>query len=126
MDLTPCVDRLRHEPAVAANAGGEEARAVAERLAAPLDPAARPILPNAFSTAADALTQAPAPTVVSGGLRGIDPESWATAQPATAPPAKTSAGAAAPMAPPVAPVAPFPPDGEAGGTARIDFRLPAS
>lgn len=121
MDLTPYVDRLRHELAVAANAGGDEARAVAGRLTAPLDSAARLILLNALSTAADELTEALAPTVVSVRLRGIDPEFTVTAQPATAP----SAGEAATMAPRVAPMAPFAPDGVAGGTARINFRLPA-
>ncbi|MEV0721140.1 hypothetical protein AB0H87_42005, partial [Asanoa sp. NPDC050611] len=39
MDLTPYVDKLREELAVAAEAGGEEARALAERLTAPLDSA---------------------------------------------------------------------------------------
>ena len=41
MDLTPYVDKLREELAVAAEAGGEEARALAERLTAPLDSAVR-------------------------------------------------------------------------------------
>jgi len=40
MDLTPYVDTLRRELAVAADAGGEDARALAERLSAPLDSAA--------------------------------------------------------------------------------------
>lgn len=35
MDLTPYVDNLRRELAVAAEAGGEEARELAERLTAP-------------------------------------------------------------------------------------------
>lgn len=35
MDLTPYVDNLRHELAVAAETGGDEARALAERLTAP-------------------------------------------------------------------------------------------
>lgn len=35
MDLTPYVDNLRHELAVAADTGGEEARALAERLTTP-------------------------------------------------------------------------------------------
>ena len=33
MDLTPYVDNLRHELAVAAEAGGEDAKALADRLA---------------------------------------------------------------------------------------------
>src|ERR1035438_8112176 len=41
MDLTSYVDTLRHELAVAAEAGGEDARALAERLTAPLESAVR-------------------------------------------------------------------------------------
>lgn len=41
MDLTPYVDTLRRELAVAAEAGGEEARELAERLTAPLESATR-------------------------------------------------------------------------------------
>jgi hypothetical protein len=37
MDLTSYVDTLRHELAVAAEAGGEDARALAERLTARLE-----------------------------------------------------------------------------------------
>src|SRR5689334_5534899 len=37
MDLTPYVDALRRELAVAAEAGGEDARELAERLTAPLE-----------------------------------------------------------------------------------------
>ncbi|MFI8288406.1 hypothetical protein ACIGBL_04580 [Streptomyces sp. NPDC085614] len=125
MDLTPYVDRLRHELAVAANIAGDEARAVTERLTAPLESAARLILLNAFSAAADELSQALAPTAVSVRLRGLDPEFTVTAQLATAHSAPTSAEAAAVMAPSMAPVAPCSPDGEEGGTARINFRLPA-
>lgn len=38
MDLTPYVDNLRQELAVAADAGGDDARALAERLTAPWSP----------------------------------------------------------------------------------------
>jgi hypothetical protein len=41
MNLTPFVETLRHELAVAAEAGGDEARALADRLTSPLDSAAR-------------------------------------------------------------------------------------
>ena len=41
MDLTPYVSNLRHELAIAADAGGDDARALAERLTAPLESAVR-------------------------------------------------------------------------------------
>ena len=41
MDLTPHVDQIRRQLAVAADAGGEDARALAERLTAPLESAIR-------------------------------------------------------------------------------------
>ena len=44
MDLTSYVDNLRHELAVAAEAGGDDVRALAERLTAPLDSAVRLVL----------------------------------------------------------------------------------
>ena len=53
MDLTPYVENLRRELAVAADAGGEDARALAERLTAPLESAVRLMLLDALSAAAD-------------------------------------------------------------------------
>ena len=41
MELEPYVSSLRQELAVAAAAGGEDARALAERLTGPLESAAR-------------------------------------------------------------------------------------
>ena len=52
MDLTPYVDVLRRDLAAAAGAGGDEARALAERLAAPLESATRLVLLDALSEAA--------------------------------------------------------------------------
>ncbi|MET9427158.1 hypothetical protein [Streptomyces sp. NPDC003036] len=128
MDLTPYVDHLRRELAVAANAGGDEARALAERLTAPLESAARLTLLNALSAATDEITRELAPGAVDVRLRGLDPEFVVTAPPAAELPGEAS-GLMPPMAPPVAPVAPVAPspaDGEeGGGTARINFRLPA-
>ncbi|MDI3403767.1 hypothetical protein [Streptomyces cavernicola] len=119
MDLTPYVDHLRQELAVAAEAGGEESRALAERLSAPLESAARLTLLEALSAAMAEVTQDLAPGSVDVRLRGRDPEFVVTA-----PPAPESYGeeaeAPAPAAAPPAPV-----DGEDGGTSRINFRLPA-
>ncbi|WP_418960174.1 toxin-antitoxin system HicB family antitoxin [Streptomyces tritici] len=118
MDLTPYVDHLRHELAVAANAGGDEARALAERLTAPLESAARLTILNALSAASDEITRELAPGSVDVRLRGLDPEFVVTPAPVPEP------AEAAPPAPPAAP-ATAPLDTDEGGTARINLRLPA-
>ncbi|GGO37458.1 hypothetical protein [Streptomyces lasiicapitis] len=61
MDLTPYVANLRHELAVATEAGDEEARALAERLAATLETATRLALLNALSDATREITRDLAP-----------------------------------------------------------------
>ncbi|MEU8530038.1 MULTISPECIES: hypothetical protein [Streptomyces] len=119
MDLTPYVDHLRHELAVAANAGGDEARALAERLTAPLESAARLTILNALSAASDEITQELAPGSVDVRLRGLDPEFVVTPAPTPEP---VEAAPATPVAPPAAPLAL---EGDEGGTARINLRLPA-
>ena len=74
MDLTPYVENLRRELAVAAEAGGDEARALAERLTAPLESAVRLTLLDALSAAADEITRELAPGSVELRLRGGEPE----------------------------------------------------
>src|ERR687892_2564278 len=113
MDLTTYVENLRHELAVAAEAGGDDARALAERLTAPLEPAVRLMLLEALSTAADEITRDLAPGSVELRLRGGEPEFAVTPAPADDEPAD-----AAPEAPPL------PPEGDEGETARINLRLP--
>ncbi|WP_274560782.1 hypothetical protein [Streptomyces spiramyceticus] len=125
MDLTPYVDNLRHELAVAADAGGDEARALAERLTAPLESAARLTLLNALSAAMDEVTQDLAPGSVDVRLRGLDPEFVVTPPPAQEPygEAEQHDGALSDVRTPAPPA--LPSDGDEGGTARINFRLPA-
>ncbi len=120
MDLTPYVDSLRRELAVAAEAGGDEARSLAERLTTPLESAARLTLLNALSAAMDEVTRDLAPGSVDVRLRGLDPEFVVTAPPANEPYADDRTSSAIPT-----PAAPPPSDAEDGGTARINFRLPA-
>ncbi|TXS56205.1 toxin-antitoxin system HicB family antitoxin [Streptomyces sp. t39] len=117
MDLTPYVDTLRRELAVAAEAGGEEARELAERLTAPLESATRLTMLHVLSAAMDEITRDLAPGSVDVRLRGLDPDFVVTPPPAE--------GGAAPVesAPPVEPAAPA--DGDEGGTARVNLRLPA-
>ncbi len=127
MDLTPYVDNLRHELAVAAGAGGDEARALAERLTLPLESATRLTLLNALSAAMGEVTRELAPGSVDVRLRGLDPEFVVTAPPVATPfhgAEPTGPGAVAPpVAPPVVPPAGAG-EGEDGATARINFRLP--
>jgi hypothetical protein len=73
MDITPYVDNLRRQLAVAAETGGEDARALAERLTAPLESAIRLTLLDALSAAADEITRDLAPGSVDLRLRGGDP-----------------------------------------------------
>jgi hypothetical protein len=116
MDLTRYVETLRRELAVAAEAGGEDARALAERLAAPLESAVRLMLLEALSDAADQTTREPAPCSVEVRLRAGAPEFVVT------PPASDEL--AEPPGPPAAPPPPPPPDADDAATARINLRLP--
>jgi hypothetical protein len=126
MDLTPYIDNLRQELAAAADAGGgDDARALAERLTAPLESAARLTLLNALSAAMVEVTLELAPGSVDVRLRGLDPEFVVTAPPAPEP----FREAREPFAEPAG-AAPQPPpaddgDGGDGAMARINFRLPA-
>lgn len=128
MDLTPYVDHLRHELAVAAEAGGDEARALAERLTAPLESATRLTLLNALSAAMDEVTRELAPGSVDVRLRGLDPEFVLTPAPAHEEADQEAYREAEPSespAPGGPPAHPAPADGDDNGTARINFRLPA-
>jgi len=119
MDLTPYVDTLRRELAVAAEAGGDEARELAERLTAPLESATRLTMLNVLSAAMDEITREIAPGSVDVRLRGLDPDFVVTPPP-------TYGGAPAEPAAPVEPLkAQAPADGDEGGTARVNLRLPA-
>jgi hypothetical protein len=113
MDLRPHVDQLRHELTIAAEAGGEEARALAARLLAPLESATRLTLLNALTIAADEISRELAPGSVEVRLRGLDPSF--VVQPAE----RQDEPEAALSEPPAA--LPEPADGP---TARINFRPP--
>src|SRR3954470_16146717 len=117
MELTPYVDDLRRELAVAAEAGGPDARALAERLVAPLEAAVRLMLLDALSAAADEITGEMAPGSVELRLRSGAPEFVVT-------PAPAPADADGPHPDLVPSPPPPPPDAPDGGTARINLRLP--
>ncbi len=110
MDLTPFVEQLRRELALAAAPGGEEAQALAERLTAPLESSVRLALLSALSAAAEEITGQLAPGSVDVRLRGGDIGFVVTPPPAEVP------HAPAPEA-----VVPEPDD---GSTIRITLRLP--
>lgn len=74
MNIEPYVKNIRHQIEVAAETGGEEARALAERLAAPLDSAIRLAIQDALAAAAEEITLDLAPGSVEIRLRGRDPE----------------------------------------------------
>jgi hypothetical protein len=74
MELERYVTGLREQLAVASEAGGEEARALAERLTAPLEAAVRLMLLDALSAAAAEITRELAPGSVELRLRGGDPD----------------------------------------------------
>ncbi|MEV1174920.1 hypothetical protein [Nonomuraea sp. NPDC049784] len=126
MDLKPYVDRLRRDLAVAAEAGGEDARALAERLVSPLESSVRLVLLEVLSAAADEITRDLAPGSVEVRLRRGDPDFVLTRSPAGQPfddDVREDDGGFA--EPPDADVQPAgAPEGKEGGTARISFRLP--
>jgi hypothetical protein len=82
MDLTSYVSNLGREFATLAEAGGEEARALVERLTGSLESAIRMTLLDALSAAADEITRDLAPGSVELRLRGRDPNFVVTSPPA--------------------------------------------
>ncbi|MDN3351810.1 hypothetical protein [Actinomadura sp. DC4] len=131
MDLTPYIDNLRRELAAAAEAGGEDARALAERLSVALDSAARLALLEALSAAADEITTDLAPGSVEVRLRGKNPDFVVTPPPTppatseeTSQPTLRSALAGA-LEVTMGVRAPYQEAAEeTGGTSRITLRLP--
>ncbi|GAA3758931.1 hypothetical protein GCM10022225_50460 [Plantactinospora mayteni] len=126
MDITQYVDNLRQQLAIAAEAGGEEARVLAERLTAPLESAVRLTLLDALSAAADEITRDLAPGSVDLRLRGGEPDFVVTPPPVDRPfPAEPGEAAGYP-APTTGGTAGRPPqpDVDEGAVARINFRLP--
>lgn len=113
MDITPYVDHLRRDLVAAAESGGADIKAAAERLALALDPAARLALMEAISEAANEITaEMPTGSVdvrLSGRELGFVID------------------APMPQAPPPPPPPPAPEEiEEDGAVARITLRLPES
>lgn len=73
MDITPYVESLRQDLLRAAEAGGTDIRAAAERLSHALDPAVRLTLMDALSQAASEISHELAGTSVEVRLKGREP-----------------------------------------------------
>ncbi|GLY04496.1 MULTISPECIES: ribbon-helix-helix protein, CopG family [Actinoplanes] len=112
MDLTSYVNNLGREFATLAGAGGEEARALAERLSGALESAIRLTLLETLTAATDEITREMAPGSVEVRLRGRDPDFVVTAAPAE------------PDGATVAPTGTTPDTVEDGPAARINVRMP--
>lgn len=116
MELTQYVENLRRELSTAAGVGGQEARALADRLLSPLDAAVRLTLLEALSEAAEEISAELAPGSVDVRLRG-----GSAGFVVTPPPAPSAAAPAAPVEVRL-PVA----EGDEATMVRINLRLPAN
>lgn len=115
MELTPYVESLRRELTTAAEVGGDEARALAERLLPSLDAAVRLTLLEALSSAAEEISAELAPGSVDVRLRG-----GSAGFVVTAPRAEAAAGVVGgDVRLPVA-------EGDDAAMVRINLRLPAN
>jgi hypothetical protein len=113
MQLAPFVETLHHQLIAMAETGGAESRAVVERLSGGMEAAARLVLLETISAAADEITTELAPGAVEVRLHGSDPD-FVVTLPSEAigetPGTPTSLDVAA--------------GGEDGGTSRLNLRLP--
>lgn len=128
MDLRPYVENLQRQLLLSAEPGGEEARALAERLVGPLEAAMRLALQDALSTAVEEITCDLAPGSVELRLRGQEPQFVVTLPPPELPSTEPLegggaqgtagwAGAMSELEPPVS-------DTEESELARINLRMP--
>ena len=120
VDLSGYVSSLGREFATLAEAGGDEARALIERLTGSLESAIRMTLLEALTAAADEITRDLAPGSVELRLRGRDPHFVVVPPPAEPP------GLGAQDAAPTVGETPDGdlPVGEDGPAARINVRMP--
>ncbi|WP_061960770.1 toxin-antitoxin system HicB family antitoxin [Demequina flava] len=121
MELSHYTEELQRQLAVAAAAGSDEARELAERLASALEPATRLVLVEALSEAAGEISREIAPGSVDVRMRGRDVDFVVAGVDSMGPESSES------VATPATPVAEDAPalaaDGE-DATARISLRLP--
>ncbi len=127
MDLRRYVDDIQRQLLAAAEAGGDDARALAQRLVAPLDAAIRLALQDALALAAEEITCELAPGSVELRLRGGELVF------AVSSPADRATDAVVDDAGEIPDVRPTPggapldsSDTDDGGVARINVRMPES
>jgi hypothetical protein len=119
MDLSLYVENLQRQLVVAAEAGGEDARALADRLLAPLDAAMRLAVQEALAVAAEEITTELAPGSVELRIRGRELEFVVTPPPVDQPAVDGADGDDGTRA-----VSPAAADGDDGGMLRINLRMP--
>jgi hypothetical protein len=120
MDLRPYVESIHQQLADAAETGGDDARALAERLAAPLDAAIRLALQDALGAAAEEITRELAPGSVELRIRGRNPEFVVSLPPAEQAPDDSPE----PVYERAATAGIDGSSDDEGGTSRINLRLP--
>ena len=121
MDMTRYVEELKQQLLATADLGGDDARALADRLVPHLDGMVRLVLLDALSAAADEITTELAPGSVSVRLRGREPEFSVVSPPASVTSSDVTSDADAVPASPARRDAPELDDGE---ISRITLRLP--
>jgi hypothetical protein len=118
MELGSYVQTIHEQLDAAARAGGEDAQALAERLAAPLDSAIRLALLDALAAAAEEVTVELAPGSVELRLRAGEPRFVVT------PPPPVEAEDIAGQEPPMGEVLSSPGDADDAAMTRINLRMP--
>ena len=124
MNLGTYVESIRSQLEVAAEAGGDDARELAERLVAPLDAAIRLALQDALAVAAEEITTELAPGSVELRLRGRDPEFVVTPPPADPSASDLAEGEDTATGRSATGMAPHSNEGDEATMSRINLRLP--
>jgi HicB-like protein involved in pilus formation len=123
MNLGQYVEEIHRQLEVAAQAGGDEARALAERLTAPLDAGIRLALQDALAAAAEEITVELAPGSVEVRLHGRDPE-FVVTRPPVDPSLEEVTEGPAPSGWAATGVAPLAAEGDEDAISRINLRMP--
>jgi hypothetical protein len=126
MDLRPYVETILQQLLIAAEAGGHESRAVAERLIAAVDSTVRLAVQDALVAATEEITCELAPGSVELRLRGRDPE-FVVRQPAGFAgglPGHEMGAGEVPPAPAIGAGSATDADEDEGSMARVNLRLP--
>lgn len=127
MELEPYVENIQRQLVDAAEAGGDEAGALAQRLLTPLDAALRLALQDVLVVAAEEITTELAPGSVELRLRGRDLELVVSPPPVDSPddrPADGTDETAPNQAPALGDVRAGAIEGDESAMSRINLRMP--